>query len=104
MTSDTTQTSSRTVALPVLPVPSVVLPGMVVTITLDDPAVQGAVAAARNSDGRVLLLADDPADLGVVATVPDTAVLPSGQQAAILRAERRARLVASHTSERGADH
>ena len=62
-------------------------------------------------DGRVLLVAPpaagDPltsAELGVVARVPSRGSLPSGQPAAIVQAEGRARILARHTSDRGADH
>jgi ATP-dependent Lon protease len=95
----------RTLTLPVLPVPSVVLPGTVVTITLDQPEVRAAVeAAARVDGGRVVLTAPGEGGLGVVARVPNTALLPSGEQAAIIQAEHRARVIAVHTSDRGAAH
>ncbi len=99
--SDTTH--STTVLLPILRLPSVVLPGTVVTLSLDHNEARAAVEAAGRGDGRLILLADD-GDIGVVAHVPNTATLPNGEQAAIVQAERRARLVAVHSSERGADH
>ena len=103
--SDTTLSPSTptTTLLPVLRLPSVVLPGTVVTISLDQNEAQAAVEAAGRGDGRLILLADD-GDIGVVARVPNTAILPNGQQAAIVQAERRVRLLAVHPSERGADH
>jgi ATP-dependent Lon protease len=101
-------TARPTTLLPVLSVPSVVLPGTVVTLSLSNPAARAAVEAAGRGDGRVLLLAqplgDEAAQLGVVARVPNTATLPGGEQAAILQAEQRAQVVALHTSDRGADH
>ena len=86
--------------LPVLPVPAVVLPGTVLTLTLESDAAQSAVRAAQAGDGRVLLLADAGGDLGVVASVPNTGSLPGGQLAAILQAETRARVVHTHLGER----
>jgi len=80
-----------------------VLPGTVITISLDHDDARAAVEAAGRGDGRIVLLADD-GEIGVVARVPNTATLPGGEQAAIVQAERRARLVAVHPSERGVDH
>ena len=101
-------TARPTTLLPVLSVPSVVLPGTVVTLSLSNPAARAAVESAGRGDGRVLLLAEplgaEVAQLGVVARVPNTATLPGGEQAAILQAEQRAQVVALHTSDRGADH
>ena len=90
--------------LPIVALPEVVLPGSLITMSLDDEAVRVAVDAALAADGRVLLVAPEVADIGVVARVPNVGNLPSGQPAAIVQAERRARIVARHTSERGADH
>ena len=101
--------TGRTVTLPVLPLPAVVLPGTVVTLTLDHEAVRLAVQAATAGEGRVLLTGPAGADgadttLGVVARVPNTAMLPTGEQAAILQAEQRGRIVATHAASQGADH
>src|SRR5215213_3226074 len=92
-----------TVLLPILPVPTVVLPGTLITIALDIDAIRLAVDAAVASDARVLLVSDDAPEMGVVARVPNTGALPSGQPAAIVQAESRALLLARHASERGAD-
>jgi len=89
--------------LPVLALPAVVLPGTVVTLTLDDDTSRLAIEAARAADGRILLTAAASADLGVVARVPDTGNLPTGQPAAIVQAEARARIVDVHHGERGGD-
>ena len=95
----------RTLTLPVLPLPSVVLPGSVVTIALDLPEVRAAVEAAVHADGaRVVLTSPGDTELGVVARVPNTAMLPTGEQAAIVQAEQRVRLLATHSSDRGATH
>jgi ATP-dependent Lon protease len=96
--------TGRTVSLPVLPLPAVVLPGTVVTISLDTEEVRLAVQAASHGDGRVLLTSSSHGDLGVVARVPNTATLPNGEQAAILQAEQRGRVMATHTGDRGASH
>ncbi|MGB8858361.1 MAG: LON peptidase substrate-binding domain-containing protein, partial [Ilumatobacteraceae bacterium] len=113
----TAPTTPTVTLLPVLRLPSVVLPGTVVTISLDHDQARAAVEAAGRGDGRVVLIADtgdtgDTGDttgdaagaIGVVARVPNTATLPNGEQAAIVQAERRARVVAVHSSERGAEH
>ena len=116
-------TSTPVLSLPVLPLPTVVLPGTLVTLALDTDAVRLAVEAAAAGDGRVLLVAPTAAaggpsahpsatpataarsaDLGVVARVPSRGSLPGGQPAAIVQAEGRARILARHTSDRGADH
>ncbi len=108
MTDAVTTPATRTVTLPLLRLPGVVLPGTVVTVTLDHESVLLAVQAAASGDGRVLLVTDDgfgaPDALGVIARVPNTATLPNGEQAAILQAEQRARVLATHVAERGADH
>jgi ATP-dependent Lon protease len=96
--------TGRTVSLPVLPLPAVVLPGTVVTVTLESDTARAAVQAAAQGDGRVLLTSPNATELGVVARVPNTATLPNGERAAILQAEHRGRVLATHTSERGADH
>ncbi|MFM2070259.1 MAG: ATP-dependent protease La [Actinomycetota bacterium] len=111
--TSSTPTSTPTAAhatLPVLPLPSIVLPGTLITLALDHDAVRFAVDAAINSGGRVLLMApgspDAPgaADIGVVARVPNTGALPSGQPAAIVQADGRARIIARHIGERGGEH
>ncbi len=100
-----TDAAPRTaLSLPVLPLPAVVLPGTLVTIALDSDDARLAVDAAAHGDGRVLLVAPSTVDIGVVARVPNTGALPTGQPAAIVQADSRARIVARHTGERGADH
>jgi ATP-dependent Lon protease len=93
-----------TLSLPVLPLPTVVLPGTLITIALDTDAIRLAVDAAVAADGRVVLVSDDAPELGVVARVPNTGSLPGGQPAAIIQAESRALVLARHSSQRGADH
>ena len=89
--------------LPVLSLPSVVLPGTVITIGLDSDAARLAVEAALADDGKVVLVAPESADIGVVARVPNAGNLPGGQPAAIIQAEGRGRITARHASERGVD-
>ncbi|MDP2774017.1 MAG: endopeptidase La [Nocardioides sp.] len=73
----------------------VVLPGMVVPVELDEAA-QAAVDAARaGSDNQLLVaprLVDRYASYGVVATVERVGKLAGGAPAAVLRAEKRARI------------
>ncbi len=83
--------------LPVLPLADVVvLPGMVVPVTLDDPERQAAVDAAQTgADSRVLVvprLEGRYASVGVVATIEQLGKLPGGEPAAVLRATGRARV------------
>ena len=93
---------SLTRRLPVLHLTdSVVLPGMVVPIELDEAA-QAAVDAARSVlpadntvDAEVLLaprLADRYATHGVIGTVEKVGRMPGGAPAAVLRAGQRARI------------
>src|SRR3954466_12298351 len=86
--------------LPNRPVPAIVLPGTVLTLTLDSDAAQAAVRAAQAGDGRVLLLADAGGDLGVIGAVPNPGALPGGQLAAIIQAETRARVLHTLVGER----
>jgi ATP-dependent Lon protease len=102
--STTGSSNPTTLSLPVLPLPTVVLPGTLITLALDTDAIRLAVDAAVASDGRVVLISDDAPELGVVARVPNTGSLPSGQPAAIVQTESRALVLALHPSERGADH
>jgi ATP-dependent Lon protease len=87
---------SETLRLPVLSLPdTVVLPGMVVPVELDEGA-QGVVDAARaGADGRLLLtprMSDRYPAYGAVATVEQVGRMPGGSPAAVLRATDRARI------------
>jgi ATP-dependent Lon protease len=82
--------------LPVLFVADlVVLPGMVVSLELDESA-QAAIDAARSSsDGRLLVaprLEDRYASYGVIASVEQVGKLSGGAPAAVLKAEQRGRI------------
>src|SRR5438876_3589400 len=82
--------------LPLLPLTTgVVLPGMVVTLTLESDEAKRAVAAARATDGQLLLvprLGSSYSRIGTVATVEDVGILPSGLDALVIRGTGRARV------------
>ena len=105
--------------LPVLTVPAVVLPGTVFTLTLDSAAAQAAVRAAQSGGGQVLLRAGSPesapgadivappladGEIGIVAAVPTSGELPTGQFAAIVQAQHRARVRRIVAGERSGDY
>jgi len=83
-------------SLPVLFVPDlVVLPGMVVSIELDEPSRAAIDAARASSDGRLLVaprLEDRYASYGVIASVERLGRFSGGSPAAVLKAERRGRI------------
>lgn len=73
----------------------VVLPGMVVPIELDDSSRAAIDTARASSDGHLLVaprLDDRYASYGVVATIVQTGRLQTGEAAAVIRAERRAKI------------
>ena len=103
-TATPTISTPGAVRLPVASIPAVVLPGAVVTLTLASEELRSAVAAARRtSEARVVLHAGS-GEIAVVAQVPDVGSLPSGDPAAVVRIEGRARIGALHQSERGATY
>jgi len=92
---------TQTLNLPVLPLTDeVVLPGMVAPITLDGEA-RAAVDAARSAaEGSLVLVPRIDGAYGadgVIATIEQIGRLPSGEQAAVLRGVRRARIGAGVT-------
>jgi ATP-dependent Lon protease len=93
---------AKTSRLPVASIPTVVLPGAVVTLTLGSDELRAAVTAARQTSEARILLHTGSGDIAVVAQVPDVGSLPSGDPAAVIRIEGRARIGALHQSERGA--
>ena len=100
-TATPTFTGSST-RLPVATLPATVLPGSVVTLTLTSDELRNAIAAARHeSDPRVVLRVDPDDALVVVAQVPDVGNLPTGDPAAVISIQTRARITALHPSERG---
>src|SRR3954451_13942473 len=99
-----TDLETRQITLPLLTVPTVVLPGTVFTFALSSDASRAAVAAASASDGRLVLQSEAGGDIGVVARGPNSGAMPNGEMAAIVQAEARARVINRHPSERGSDH
>src|SRR5258708_22000901 len=92
--------------LPVLPLhDDVLLPGMVIPVTLD-ASTQAAVDAARAAgDKRVLAVPRvDGAygSFGVIAVLDKVGRLPSGEPAAVIRGEARARIGAGVPGPRAA--
>ncbi|HZI45643.1 MAG TPA: AAA family ATPase, partial [Ilumatobacter sp.] len=92
--------------IPFATLPAPVLPGVTVTLTLEDAALRRAIDAAAG--GQVAFRvprsgAEQSNEIVLVAHVPSTGTLPGGAQAAIIQVDARARLQAIHPSERGAD-
>src|SRR3954447_520832 len=86
----------QTLSLPLLPLTSgVVLPGMVVTMAVESDDAGAALAAARNGDGRLVLVPrlenGRYANVGTVAAVETAGELPSGLRAVVVRGVQRAR-------------
>jgi ATP-dependent Lon protease len=80
--------------LPLLPLTSgVVLPGMVVTLTIESDEARRALAASESSDGELLLvprIGSSYAKIGTVAKVEDVGRLRSGLEALVIRGVVRA--------------
>ena len=80
--------------LPLLPLTTgVVLPGMVVTLTIESEDARAAVAAAETTDGELLLvpkIGHRYAQIGTVAKVEDVGRLQSGLDALVIRGLYRA--------------
>ena len=84
-----------TQALPLLPLTTgVVLPGMVVTLTIESDEARAAIAAAAEGDEPRLLTVPRVdgryARVGVVATIEDVGRLRNGVEAAVIRGLHRA--------------
>jgi ATP-dependent Lon protease len=82
-------------ALPLLPLTTgVVLPGMVVTLTVESDEARAAIEAAAEGDDRRLLTVPKVegryARIGVVATIEDVGRLRNGVEAVVIRGVRRA--------------
>jgi ATP-dependent Lon protease len=99
-----TDLDTRQLTLPLLAVPTVLLPGTVFTFALSTDAARAAVQAAESGDGRLVLHNDAAGDIGVVARVPSAGAMANGEMAAIVQADIRARILVRHPSERGSDH
>jgi ATP-dependent Lon protease len=80
--------------LPLLPLTTgVVLPGMVVTLTVESDEARKAVSAARSTGGELLLVPrvdSRYALVGTVGKVEDVGSLPSGMEAVVIRGLHRA--------------
>jgi ATP-dependent Lon protease len=80
--------------MPLLPLTTgVVLPGMVVTLTLESEEARRAVAAAESTDGELLLvpkIGQRYARVGTVAKVEDVGRLQNGMDALVIRGTHRA--------------
>ncbi len=88
---------TETLKLPVLPLAdSVVLPGMVVPVRLDEPEIQAAVDAAQTASTAQGPRRPPPRRQvrrrGHVAVLEQVGRLPSGEQAAVVRGEGRAQI------------
>src|SRR5919106_275139 len=85
-----------TETLPLLPLTSgVVLPGMVVTATLETPESRAAASAANDAGGQLLLVPRVDgryARIGTVAKIENVGELPNGQLAVVVRGLGRARI------------
>ena len=86
---------TTTQVLPLLPLTTgVVLPGMVVTLTIESDEARAAMEAAATEDERLLLLVprvgDRYARVGTVAAIEDVGKLRGGQDALVMRGVRRA--------------
>ena len=85
-----------TETLPLLPLTSgVVLPGMVVTATLETPESRAAASAADDASGQLLLVPKIDgryARVGTVAKIENAGELPNGQLAIVVRGLGRARI------------
>src|SRR3954470_11239287 len=82
-----------TQTLPLLPLNNgVVLPGMVVTVTIETSEAEAAADAAGNSGELVLVPRKDGryATVGVVAKIENSGQLPNGTRALIVRGLHRA--------------
>jgi ATP-dependent Lon protease len=81
--------------LPLLPLSTgVVLPGMVVTLTLETPEARAAVSAARTADDTLLLVPrrenGSYARVGLVAHIEEMGRTPGGTEAVVIRGLHRA--------------
>src|SRR5213080_3440608 len=86
-----------TLALPLLPLTTgVVLPGMVVTLTIESTEARAAIDAAMEDDERLLLLVpridDRYARVGTIAKIEDVGQLRGGIEALVIRGIGRATL------------
>ncbi len=101
-TIDTANETPTTTRLPLAHLPTVVLPGATVTLMLATDELRRAVeAAVADADGRIALTGGEEHELAVVARVPNVGSLPTGESAAIVQVERRARIESVETTPDG---
>ena len=100
-------TTATQLRIPFATLPAPVVPGVTITLTLEDQALRRAVDAAAGGQVafRVPRTTTEPAgEIVLVTHVPSTGSLPGGALAAVVQVDSRGRLVAVHPSERGADY
>jgi ATP-dependent Lon protease len=89
-------TDTRTELLPLLPLNTgVVLPGMVVTITLESDEAKRAAAAAEAVGGRLILVPRIDgrfSTVGTITKIESVGELPNGSRALVVRGTGRARI------------
>ncbi len=86
---------STAIALPLITLPAVILPGATVTIDLTEPSLRNGVERARSiAGGRLVVIPSTHPDtsVGVVASVPNVGTLPNGGPVAIIQVDGRVRL------------
>jgi ATP-dependent Lon protease len=93
-TQERVMSNLDTQILPLLPLTTgVVLPGMVVTLTIESDEARKAISAARATGGELLLVPrvdSRYARVGTVGKVEDVGSLPSGMEAVVIRGMHRA--------------
>ena len=103
-----TMTDTRTELLPLLPLNTgVVLPGMVVTITLESDEAKRAAAAAEAAGGRMVLVPRIDgrfSTVGTITKIESAGELPNGSQALVVRGTGRARIGSGVPGAEGALH
>src|SRR5260370_32080027 len=86
----------KTPVVPLLPMTNgVVRPGMVVSVKLETSTARNAIAAARAADSTLVLVPTvdgQPAGIGTLAAVEETARLRTGADVLVVRGLQRARL------------
>ena len=100
-----TMTDTRTELLPLLPLNTgVVLPGMVVTITLESDEAKRAAAAAEAAGGRMVLVPRIDgrfSTVGTITQIESAGELPNGSRALVVRGTGRARIGSGVPGRRG---
>ncbi len=99
---------TQTTLLPLLPLNTgVVLPGMVVTITLESDEAKRAAAAADAVGGRLVMVPRIDgkfATVGTITQIESAGELPNGSRALVIRGVRRARIGSGVPGAEGALH